>query len=132
MIRRPPRSTRTDTLFPYTTLFRSLNADWQSATTVNAGTAGAPQQLRFGSLATFDLRLFADLGQQRDFVRDHRWARGTRISLSVSNLFNRRQHVTDATGQTPISYQPDYLDPMGRTIRQIGRASGRERVCQYV
>src|SRR3546814_4695831 len=27
MIRRPPRSTRTDTLFPYTTLFRS--ASWQ-------------------------------------------------------------------------------------------------------
>src|SRR3546814_18819128 len=24
MVRRPPRSTRTDTLFPYTTLFRSL------------------------------------------------------------------------------------------------------------
>src|SRR3546814_365670 len=27
MIRRPPRSTRTDTLFPYTTLFRSLGAN---------------------------------------------------------------------------------------------------------
>src|SRR3546814_14605076 len=27
MIRRPPRSTRTDTLFPYTTLFRSAD-DW--------------------------------------------------------------------------------------------------------
>src|SRR3546814_16358035 len=27
MIRRPPRSTRTDTLFPYTTLFRSLGFD---------------------------------------------------------------------------------------------------------
>src|SRR3546814_4498858 len=27
MIRRPPRSTRTDTLFPYTTLFRSPGAD---------------------------------------------------------------------------------------------------------
>src|SRR3546814_2209893 len=26
MIRRPPRSTRTDTLFPYTTLFRSVRA----------------------------------------------------------------------------------------------------------
>src|SRR3546814_19716274 len=26
MLRRPPRSTRTDTLFPYTTLFRSLHA----------------------------------------------------------------------------------------------------------
>src|SRR3546814_11942996 len=27
MIRRPPRSTRTDTLFPYTTLFRSLSVE---------------------------------------------------------------------------------------------------------
>src|SRR3546814_18375367 len=27
MIRRPPRSTRTDTLFPYTTLFRSADLD---------------------------------------------------------------------------------------------------------
>src|SRR3546814_1094472 len=32
MIRRPPRSTRTDTLFPYTTLFRSwLDTEKQSA-----------------------------------------------------------------------------------------------------
>src|SRR3546814_17838382 len=28
MIRRPPRSTRTDTLFPYTTLFRSADLDF--------------------------------------------------------------------------------------------------------
>src|SRR3546814_12227697 len=36
MRRRPPRSTRTDTLFPYTTLFRSLvaaNRSWRSAMT---------------------------------------------------------------------------------------------------
>src|SRR3546814_1583764 len=33
MIRRPPRSTRTDTLFPYTTLFRSLFAS-EGATVV--------------------------------------------------------------------------------------------------
>src|SRR3546814_3190132 len=31
MIRRPPRSTRTDTLFPYTTLFRSIRA-WSPTT----------------------------------------------------------------------------------------------------
>src|SRR3546814_13428250 len=31
MLRRPPRSTRTDTLFPYTTLFRSPAAPNQSA-----------------------------------------------------------------------------------------------------
>src|SRR3546814_13465410 len=30
MIRRPPRSTRTDTLFPYTTLFRSIYANDRS------------------------------------------------------------------------------------------------------
>src|SRR3546814_2561894 len=35
MIRRPPRSTRTDTLFPYTTLFRSMEAviDWNMPNT---------------------------------------------------------------------------------------------------
>src|SRR3546814_8231832 len=38
MIRRPPRSTRTDTLFPYTTLFRSAGAPM--ATTVG------PEHLR--------------------------------------------------------------------------------------
>src|SRR3546814_10310084 len=31
MIRRPPRSTRTDTLFPYTTLFRSLALEAKAA-----------------------------------------------------------------------------------------------------
>src|SRR3546814_15217913 len=31
MLRRPPRSTRTDTLFPYTTLFRSSFVDARSA-----------------------------------------------------------------------------------------------------
>src|SRR3546814_1507853 len=31
MIRRPPRSTRTDTLFPYTTLFRSGDAERRDA-----------------------------------------------------------------------------------------------------
>src|SRR3546814_11876931 len=34
MIRRPPRSTRTDTLFPYTTLFRSV--DYQPCRQVEA------------------------------------------------------------------------------------------------
>src|SRR3546814_4967238 len=34
MIRRPPRSTRTDTLFPYTTLFRSPPGKRSSATAI--------------------------------------------------------------------------------------------------
>src|SRR3546814_2767621 len=42
MIRRPPRSTRTDTLFPYTTLFRSLppgsGSEGYYEATCNSGT----------------------------------------------------------------------------------------------
>src|SRR3546814_3869852 len=36
MIRRPPRTTRTDTLFPYTTLFRSIGDDIPSGTCIEA------------------------------------------------------------------------------------------------
>src|SRR3546814_3292761 len=37
MIRRPPRSTRTDTLFPYTTLFRSLIGMFETVLIANRG-----------------------------------------------------------------------------------------------
>src|SRR3546814_16765811 len=40
MIRRPPRSTRTDTLFPYTTLFRSLESADQDHVPVQVGRGG--------------------------------------------------------------------------------------------
>src|SRR3546814_13300789 len=43
MIRRPPRSTRTDTLFPYTTLFRSTV---EEKLTSNIATIGENQSLR--------------------------------------------------------------------------------------
>src|SRR3546814_5770965 len=44
MIRRPPRSTRTDTLFPYTTLFRSgvLGDDRTAPVIVNTAEAAMP------------------------------------------------------------------------------------------
>src|SRR3546814_15955980 len=41
MIRRPPRSTRTDTLFPYTTLFRSVLRGPQSTLLGKNSSAGA-------------------------------------------------------------------------------------------
>src|SRR3546814_7862436 len=37
MRRRPPRSTRTDTLFPYTTLFRSWFLAWLAVDVATAG-----------------------------------------------------------------------------------------------
>src|SRR3546814_8971650 len=40
MIRRPPRSTRTDTLFPYTTLFRSITKAAATAVTARIQNTG--------------------------------------------------------------------------------------------
>src|SRR3546814_1870100 len=43
MIRRPPRSTRTDTLFPYTTLFRSLRVNKSELIDAIAASADIPK-----------------------------------------------------------------------------------------
>src|SRR3546814_13550482 len=40
MIRRPPRSTRTDTLFPYTTLFRSMGETLEAGSAVVEAVGG--------------------------------------------------------------------------------------------
>jgi hypothetical protein len=97
-----------------------LTANWQNGTTVNGrpdGLGGTTGDLRFSDLATFNLRLFAELGQQRDLVRKHPWLRGTRITLSVNNLLDSRLQVRDESGQTPLSYQPGFIDPLGRSVR---------------
>ncbi len=92
-----------------------LSLNYQSATSVNGQSAA--DALRFSGLTTLRLRLFANLGQRLELVKAHPWLRGTRVSLSVNNLFNQRQQVRDATGATPVNFQPDYLDPLGRTVR---------------
>src|SRR3546814_1509784 len=63
MIRRPPRSTRTDTLFPYTTLFRSAIPYTAACRSVAyyavpgaAATQSCARRIIFGTL---DARLFA-------------------------------------------------------------------------
>src|SRR3546814_5949636 len=57
MIRRPPRSTRTDTLFPYTTLFRAQAGDELAVTVVQPGrhAAGLAEQ-RLGRLRPARMR----------------------------------------------------------------------------
>ncbi|WP_454884507.1 TonB-dependent receptor [Sphingomonas oryzagri] len=93
-----------------------MTGQWQSATTVDGGASSPTGDLHFSSLATANLRLFADLGANPSLMK-HRWARGMRVTLSLNNITNSRQHVRDANGDTPLSYQPAYLDPMGRTIK---------------
>ncbi|RSU45863.1 TonB-dependent receptor plug domain-containing protein [Sphingomonas sp. S-NIH.Pt15_0812] len=92
-----------------------LSLNYQSPTRVNGLTSA--DTLAFSDLTTLDLRLFADLGGRLDWVRAHPWMRGARVTLSVGNLFNQRQRVRDADGTTPVSYQPGYLDPLGRSVR---------------
>jgi iron complex outermembrane recepter protein len=92
-----------------------LTGDWQSATRV-VGTVAA-DDLQFSSLATVNLRLFANLGQLPWAIRSAPWLRGTRISVGVNNLFDTSQRVTDRAGATPLSYQPGYLAPFGRAVR---------------
>jgi hypothetical protein len=90
-----------------------LSANWRSGTEVRGLTGDA---LRFSPLATFDLRLFANLGEQFGLVQKHPWLRGSSVRFEVDNLFNARPRVRDAAGQVPLNYQPDLLDPLGRTI----------------
>jgi len=90
-----------------------LSANWRSATRVNTLTG---DDLRFSPLATFDLRLFANPGDIPELAVKHPWLRGTQVQLRVNNIFNSRPKVRDAAGVIPTSYQPDLLDPLGRTI----------------
>ena len=94
-----------------------LSVNYQNGTAVAGGTATVPNPLNFSSLTTVALRLFADPSGRIDLIAKHPWLRGTRASLSFDNLFNSRQRVTDQTGTVPISFQPDYLNPLGRSVR---------------
>ena len=74
------------------------------------------QDLTFSPVATFDLRLFANLGQRLDLVAQHPWLRGTSVQFQVKNIFDSRPRVRDAFGGIPNGFQPDLLDPLGRTV----------------
>lgn len=86
-----------------------LSANWRSGTRVDSP-AG---DLFFRDYGTVNLSLFANLG---DRFRQQTWLRGTRIGLNVTNLLDTRPQVRDAAGATPFSYQPAYLDPIGRAV----------------
>ena len=90
-----------------------LSGNWRSGTRVDTLTG---DNLRFSPLATFDLRLFANPGDIPEIAVKHPWFRGTQVQLKVDNVFNSRPKVHDAFGAVPLSFQPELLDPLGRTI----------------
>lgn len=94
-----------------------VNGSFAGPTHISASGVPGSLPLDFGSLATLNLRLFLDLGRMPGLVKKVPVARGTRLELGVTNLFDGQQKVTDSTGATPLRYQAGYLDPAGRVIR---------------
>src|SRR3546814_15124994 len=117
MIRRPPRATRTDTLFPYTTLFLS-----HLIIVARARRSRAVEALEPLCLTATDAEGGGDVvgdvagaeGQRRHL--DEHAARKERHGRHRRAQFDER----DATVAFPVGQA------------KIGRASWRERVCQYV
>jgi hypothetical protein len=88
------------------------SATWQNGGTVRSGTSS----LDFSPLAQLNLSAFANLGERPDLVLKHPWLRGVQLRAGVNNVFDSTQRVRDAAGGVPINYQPDLLNPTGRTF----------------
>src|SRR3546814_16406649 len=117
MIRRPPRSTRTDTLFPYTTLVRSARL----LAAVKGRAANAETAVAALGLNPDRLVRNAAAGRGGPFIpyRD-RMGKAKTLGASFAALDSAlfRMEVLERTLVSVPS--------------EIGRASGRERVCQNV
>src|SRR3546814_18925435 len=119
IIRRPPRSTRTDTLFPYTTLFRSVDV----AERVVAGRAAFPVRRveQDNLLAAFAAET------RRDFVV-------LTLNIEHDNRIRPLQQIgnddADALARSGRGFEQYMLHLTHPEKAEFGRASGRERVCQ--
>src|SRR3546814_14822005 len=126
MIRRPPRSTRTDTLFPYTTLFRSLArqrcVDLAERLQREINVLRAHADTRVGNLDTNAVPVTSD--------SDGHFARLRRKLDRVRHQIEQDLLDTEPIGpQCRKIWRERNPEPL---LAQIGRASCRERVCQYV
>src|SRR3546814_21188031 len=114
MIRRPPRSTRTDTLFPYTTLFRSHAQASRFLQQSPSHHLHHHPPCRGGGVDRFGQRTKAR-SRELDPLHDV-------------------QHVLRAARQPVELPDDDDISPaqLPDHLQEIGSASGRERGCQYV
>src|SRR3546814_18937660 len=118
MIRRPPRSTRTDTLFPYTTLFRSMSS-------FRPGPMVELSDTR--TLLVEGLKLAAKTFQAA------RAALGWVSSEMDEFVVHQISKVHTAAFVDLLGIDPKKVLPVFPELgNKIGRASCRERVCQYV
>src|SRR3546814_13531186 len=114
MIRRPPRSTRTDTLLPYTTLFRSLLVK------ANIGDAGN-SEISDGIDAQCDPEAAGDERKCGDHVFDILDdARG-----NAALVQHPEKIVDEAAG--PLDGR---VENNGLLVQEVGRAACSESACQ--
>jgi hypothetical protein len=92
----------------------NVNARYIGTSRIDGSGLPGSTDLFFGDLATFNLRMFADLNQRTGLIEKVPLLKDTRISLAVNNLFDARQRVTDDSGAVPLRYQPYLIDPTGR------------------
>ena len=90
-----------------------LSAKYDSGSRVVGGANG---DLDFGDLATFNLRFFMDFNQKPKLIEAAPFLKGSRLRLSIDNLFDAQRKITDANGIVPLNYQPGYTDPLGRYV----------------
>src|SRR3546814_16099390 len=120
MIRRPPRSTRTDTLFPYTTLFRSRHRA-EHGVVEHALHAVAVTRI------PGDAQQIA--GQLEMRVRAaHRLEARLEVAEQRLGQF-ARPRFDEELARPPATRRPALL--LAHAEGEIGRASCRERVGQY-
>src|SRR3546814_4809891 len=105
MIRRPPRSTRTDTLFPYTTLFRSPDHV--------AARALVPLQVQYAPV----LRLLQQVAERPEAVGA---LAEPRVAPPQGLLDHRAPHRVAALGDQRLRRLLDQADRLGDA--EIGRA----------
>src|SRR3546814_4361638 len=100
MIRRPPRSTRTDTLFPYTTLFRSARS-CRSRTALAAPAARWGREVQPGLRVAFGPLRPRDRAHRAhgdDHAGDLRWIAG------AHRLARSEEHTSELQSLMRISY----------------------------
>src|SRR3546814_7353868 len=99
MIRRPPRSTRTDTLFPYTTLFRSIHIF-----AADAGVCDHIGHWRIPSLFTYPA--LAPLAEPRQCPPADSARRQIRSIISARYMRARLRHRVRAVAAAPPPAPP--------------------------
>src|SRR3546814_12715810 len=117
MIRRPPRSTRTDTLFPYTTLFRSLLEVRDFAALPGRGVRG---RIGDSALHLGNLRLMRELGAATPELQARMQAYEQQGKTAIA--------LTDGTPILALAAGADTLKPRSADAVEMGRASRRGRV----